>query len=711
MPIPIRFLRSKMARQIFGLVLAATTVPTVLLFAYAITFAKGHTEAQARRRMHDSTKLLGLQLLERLELRAGTLALVAAELGHQPPTGAARPLPLGVGFDWIGIVGLDGRVVTTVQGPERTAIGAILPRGGSASLAVDRTGPDPAIILSEPLNGAGGSRSIAGQLSVAALVGPLTSALPEWATVSVLDEAGRVVFSSRSDLSPAFLESARSAAAQQALFEWESAEGDRVVGYGWPLSLRGRFGSPRWTVLLAEPEDKVLAPTDRLWQVLPVVFGLSIALVCLVGAIQIRRRVEPVDVLMTAARRVAGGDLGARADLSPKDEFGVLAQSFNAMADQLQRDFEALATRAEIDRAVLSSLDRNEIATKLLQRLPGLVQCEGLALTVLDGAHGERHALVEGASLKPQRDEIVFGAEETAFLGRLGDPGGARTLSDVPAAFRPPGARSADTWVFPVTVRGTLGAVIAISRRGDQVAGHHHAVVSQLAAQLGIGLTNARLLEEIDRANWEMVEALSRAIDAKSPWTAGHSTRVTMVGLAIGRRLGLDDRQLESIHRSGLLHDIGKLGVPVEILDKPGLLTAEEMDIMKQHPAIGARIVAPISAYADVIAAVRHHHEHYDGSGYPDGLAGEAIPLIARIFAVADVFDALASPRPYREAWGPERVLDYIVRGAGTQFDPQVVEAFLAEVHQFQPASGTRSGQGQAAGSMLERAVPALSAP
>jgi HD-GYP domain-containing protein (c-di-GMP phosphodiesterase class II) len=184
-----------------------------------------------------------------------------------------------------------------------------------------------------------------------------------------------------------------------------------------------------------------------------------------------------------------------------------------------------------------------------------------------------------------------------------------------------------------------------------------------------------------------------------------------MVGLAVGRRLGLDDRQLESIHRSGLLHDIGKLGVPVEILDKPGLLTAEEMDVMKQHPAIGARIVAPISAYADVIAAVRHHHEHYDGSGYPDGLAGEAIPLIARIFAVADVFDALASPRPYREAWGPERVLDYIVRGAGTQFDPQVVEAFLAEVHQFQPASGTRSDQGQAAGSMLERAVPALSAP
>jgi HAMP domain-containing protein len=697
MPIQRRLLRSKIARQMFGLVAAAAIVPTVLLFAYAITFVEGHGEAQAKRRMHDSTKLLGQQLLERLELQAGTLALLAGEMRHHPTTDAARLLPLESGFDWVGIVGPDGRVEATVHGPERPSGGQAIPLARSASLTVERTGGTPAVILNLPLDAAGRSRSLVGRVSIAALVEPLTAAMPDWASVTVLDEVGRVIFSSRPDPPSAFLEAARSAVPERALFEWDGGHGERAVGYGWPLFLRGRFGSPSWTVVLTEPESKVFAPTERLWQMLPFVLGLSIAMVCLVGAIQIRRRVEPVEALITAARRVAGGDLGARADLPPTDELGVLAQSFNAMASQLQHDFDALATRSEIDRAVLSSLDRHEIATKLLQRLPGLVRCDGLALTLIDGALGERYALVEGGSLRPQRDEIVFGSEETAFLGRLADPGGARTLSDVPVAFRPPGARSADTWVFPVAVRGTLGAVIAVTRRGDQVGGHHHAIVGQLAAQLGIGLTNARLLEEIDRANWEMVEALSRAIDAKSPWTAGHSTRVTMVGLAIGRRLGLDDRQLESIHRSGLLHDIGKLGIPVEILDKPGLLTAEEMDIMKQHPAIGARIVAPISAYADVTAAVRHHHEHYDGSGYPDGLAGEVIPLIARIFAVADVFDALASPRPYREAWTPEQVLEHIVGGAGTQFDPRVVEAFLAEAPQFQPSSA-----GQAAERALE---------
>ncbi len=687
MPIQGSFLRSKVARQILGLVIAATTVPTVLLFAYAIIFVEAQNEAQARRRLHDSTKLLGLQLLERLESRARSLELTGSEIRHHAADDAARPLALDAGFEWIGIVGPDGREAVTLHGQPHPAGSPPAVPGGAASLAVDRTGREPAIVLSEPLPGeTGPARTLVGRASGAALLAPLAAAMPERVSIAVLDEAGRIIYSTRPDLPPALLQKARDAVPRRALFEWTGSEGERSVGYGWSLFLRGRFGSPAWTVILLEPRDLVFTPTARLWQVLPLVLGLSIGLVCLVGAIQIRRRVEPVDVLITAARRVAGGDLGARAELPPTDEFGVLAQSFNGMAARLQHDFDALATRAEIDRAVLSSLDRHEIAVKLLQRLPGLVRCDGLALTLLDGSRGERYALVEGGSVKPQRDEIVFGSEETAFLSRLGDPGGTRTLCDVPAALRPPGALSADTWVFPVPVRGALGAVLAVSRRGDQVAAHHYAVVSQLAAQLGVGLTNARLLEEIDRANWEMVEALSRAIDAKSPWTAGHSTRVTMVGLAIGRRLGLDDKQLESIHRCGLLHDIGKLGVPVEILDKPGRLTPDEMEIMRQHPSIGARILAPISAYTDVAAAVRHHHEHYDGTGYPDALAGEQIPLIARIFAVADVFDALASPRPYREAWTHERAIQHIAEGAGSQFDPRVVEAFLAEVHQFQPS-------------------------
>ncbi|HKK08088.1 MAG TPA: HD domain-containing phosphohydrolase, partial [Gemmatimonadota bacterium] len=128
------------------------------------------------------------------------------------------------------------------------------------------------------------------------------------------------------------------------------------------------------------------------------------------------------------------------------------------------------------------------------------------------------------------------------------------------------------------------------------------------------------------------------------------------------------------------LHDVGKIAVPAEILDKPATLSGEEWDLMRSHAAVGARILEPIAAYADVLPIVRHHHERYDGGGYPDGLAGEAIPLLARVLAVVDSFDAMTSRRPYREAMTVERAVAILRENAGTQFDGRVVGAFVALV-------------------------------
>ncbi|MGH7423764.1 MAG: HD-GYP domain-containing protein, partial [Candidatus Methylomirabilales bacterium] len=200
----------------------------------------------------------------------------------------------------------------------------------------------------------------------------------------------------------------------------------------------------------------------------------------------------------------------------------------------------------------------------------------------------------------------------------------------------------------------------------------------QLADQVAVALSNARLIEELDQLNWGTLNALARTIDAKSPWTAGHSERVTELALKIGRKLELGSKELEALHRGGLLHDIGKIGIPAVILDKAGRLTEQEALIMREHPRKGARILEPIPAYAEVIPIVLQHHEWFDGTGYPDGLAGEAISLGGRIFAVADVYDALTSDRPYRAGLGRERAIESIEQGAGRQFDPRVVEAFLA---------------------------------
>jgi putative nucleotidyltransferase with HDIG domain len=194
---------------------------------------------------------------------------------------------------------------------------------------------------------------------------------------------------------------------------------------------------------------------------------------------------------------------------------------------------------------------------------------------------------------------------------------------------------------------------------------------------MGVALSNARLVRELSELNWGTLEALARTIDAKSHWTAGHSERVTKLGLKIGRCLGLTQEEIDVLHRGGLMHDIGKLGIPMDILDKDGKLTKKEEQLMREHVRLGARILEPIAAYAEVVPIVLHHHEHFNGQGYPEGLAGKAISLGGRIFAVADSFDALTSNRPYRRALKRELAIEMIKERCGSQYDPDVVQAFL----------------------------------
>jgi len=152
---------------------------------------------------------------------------------------------------------------------------------------------------------------------------------------------------------------------------------------------------------------------------------------------------------------------------------------------------------------------------------------------------------------------------------------------------------------------------------------------------------------------------------------------VTKLALKIGRVLGLTREEMDVLHRAGLLHDIGKLGIPMNILDKEGKLTKKEEQLMHEHVRLGGRILEPIAAYAEVVPVVLHHHENFNGEGYPIGLAGEAISLGGRIFAVADSFDALTSNRPYRRALKPKYAIEKIKERCGSQYDPDIVQAFL----------------------------------
>ncbi|MCX5849990.1 MAG: HD-GYP domain-containing protein [Deltaproteobacteria bacterium] len=171
--------------------------------------------------------------------------------------------------------------------------------------------------------------------------------------------------------------------------------------------------------------------------------------------------------------------------------------------------------------------------------------------------------------------------------------------------------------------------------------------------------------------------ALTRAIDAKSPWTAGHSERVTKFTEAIGHGLLLNDDQMRVMSISAILHDIGKIAVPEQILDKPGKLTDEEFEIVKKHPLTGADIISSIPSYETILPGILHHHERWDGTGYPKGVKGKDIPLFARIICIADVYDALTEDRPYRKAWTQEQTLKFFDDQKEKMFDPELVDIFL----------------------------------
>ncbi len=184
-------------------------------------------------------------------------------------------------------------------------------------------------------------------------------------------------------------------------------------------------------------------------------------------------------------------------------------------------------------------------------------------------------------------------------------------------------------------------------------------------------------LARLEEFSDEAIRALVAAVEARDPYTREHSAQVSRYAVSVGEKLGFCPEQLRALRYAGLLHDIGKLAVEDYILRKAGPLTPEEWQVVRRHPVAGAVILSSAKSFAGLVPAVRHHHEKFDGTGYPDGLAGEQIPMEARILAVADAFDAMTSDRPYRPAFARGVACERLIRGRGTQFDPRAVDAFL----------------------------------
>ena len=222
-----------------------------------------------------------------------------------------------------------------------------------------------------------------------------------------------------------------------------------------------------------------------------------------------------------------------------------------------------------------------------------------------------------------------------------------------------------------------LGCLFALDKEDGDFDSVDSKLLNSIANESGIYLENAILFDDVHGLMMGLLHSLTSAVDAKDTYTCGHSERVALLSRHMAQQVGLRDGEIEQVYMAGLLHDVGKIGVPESVLHKAGRLTAEEFEHMKKHPEIGARILADVKQLKPVLPGVLYHHERYDGKGYPSGLAGENIPLMGRIICLADCFDAMTSNRTYRKALPLEVAMCEIRRCSGTQFDPFLAEVFL----------------------------------
>jgi putative nucleotidyltransferase with HDIG domain len=356
----------------------------------------------------------------------------------------------------------------------------------------------------------------------------------------------------------------------------------------------------------------------------------------------------------------------------------------------LQRHIRRLAALRAIDLAITSSLDLNLTLSMLLSQVTSQLEVDAACILLLNpgsqvleytAGHGFRTSALQFTRLR-----LGEGYAGRAALSRK-----TVSISNLKARrtdfLRSP-AFVEESFIgyfaVPLISKGQVRGVLEIFHRAElNPSADWLGFLDTLAGQAAIATDSAMLFDDLQRSNVELVmaydatiEGWSRALDLRDKETEGHTQRVSQLTLRLARDLGAAERELIHLRRGALLHDIGKMGIPDEILLKPGPLDAEEWRIMKLHPVYAYELLSPIAFLKPALDIPYCHHEKYDGSGYPRGLRGSQIPLAARIFAVADVYDALTSDRPYRKAWLAEKAREFILGEAGKHFDPEVVEVF-----------------------------------
>jgi len=423
------------------------------------------------------------------------------------------------------------------------------------------------------------------------------------------------------------------------------------------------------------------------------IYGIVLFIVSLLLSKGIALHIStPIHKLSSQAAGIASGDLDIRTEIVSKDEIGELSSSINLMADRIKENLESVNKRMEaisvmnkIDKAVLSSISRHDLVDRVTFIVSDLFKdcMVGLAIADFDkesyvilshyikGVKGEKNrglALpfkVLGAdNLEKNKCFLVvdknIDPEYLSFLNYVIEEEFFHMMN------------------IPIYLDEEYIASLIIGKDSDiPFTDFETETLKALADQTGVAMKSVKFFEEKETLFLGILVALSKTIDTKSRWTSGHSERVAEYAGKLASKMGMDENFISDLRISASLHDIGKIGVPEVILDKPDRLTSEEYEVIKRHPQSGVSIVEVIPGHEKFLNGILFHHEAWDGSGYPIGVEGRGIPLMGRLIAVADVYDSLISDRPYRNGMGTGEALAILISEKGKKLDPGIVDLMI----------------------------------
>ena len=356
--------------------------------------------------------------------------------------------------------------------------------------------------------------------------------------------------------------------------------------------------------------------------------------------------------------------------------------------DKLRRiedKVERLALLSHLSQILNSTLDHKEIRRRAMEAATQLMKAEVGSLLLVDE---EERQLYFEVALGDREKEIKtiflnFGEGIAGWVAQHGKPLIVNAPGKDRRFFKGVDERTEfktrNIICVPVKVKKKIiGVLEAINKKGKRGFDKEDlSLLTSLADQVAIALDNSRLYQELEEMFFQTADSLADAIEQRDPYTGGHTQRVTLYSQAIAKYLQLKPLERKWLKITSVLHDIGKIGIEDHILKKPTRLSPKEFDLIKHHSDIGAKIIGHIRQLKEIVPGVKYHHEQINGKGYPDGLRGKGIPILAKIVAVADTYDAMTTDRPYRKAMEKEAAIEELKRCSGTQLDKEVVEAFI----------------------------------